>query len=369
MIKSLAKGIYKRGNVYWIRYAGLDGKTVYESSGNDKFREAEALLIQRRQTVKEGKQPEIKKISNHTFKELSEKYLAWINGRQKSAKIKGYLTGQLVATFGGLPLRKFNTVLVEQLQTDSMVRGLKSSSCNKILNVLKHMFTKAVEWDMVESETLKRIRKVKLLRDEGKRLRYLSVEECQHLVNACDFHLKPIVITALNSGMRKGEILSLKWENVDTRHGFILLDRTKNGERREIPISETLKTILLNITRRLDIPYVFYDHKTGNRYQDVKRSFSTAIRRARIHDFHFHDLRHTFASHLVMAGIDLTTVSRLLGHKTLTMTLRYAHLAPAHMVKAIDVLDTTLNGKPDIQSKSTIQKLYNPIKKELAVNA
>jgi len=363
VIRSMAKGIYKRGNVHWIRYAGLDGRTVYESSGSDKFRVAETLLIQRRQTIKEGKQPEIKKIANHTFKELAEKYLSWITGRQLSAKVKGYIIGQLLTTFGSLPLRRFSTVIVEQLQTDLMNRGLKNSSCNKVLTILKHMFTKAVEWDMVESETLKRVRKVKLLRDDSKRLRYLSIEECQTLINSCDPHLKPVVITALNTGMRKGEILNLKWDNIDLRHGFILLDITKNGERREIPINDTLRQSLQAITRRLDIPHTFYDHVTGNRYQDVKRSFKTALRKAGIRDFHFHDLRHTFASHLIMAGIDITTVKELLGHKTLTMTLRYSHLAPAHKVKAVDILDNALNGKP------TIQKLYSPAKKELTVNA
>lgn len=359
----MAKGIYKRGNVHWIRYAGLEGRTVYESSGSDKFRVAETLLIQRRQSIKEGKQPEIKKIANHTFRELAEKYLSWINGRQKSAKVKGYIIGQLLTTFGSLPLRRFSTVIVEQLQTDLMNRGLKNSSCNKVLTILKHMFTKAVEWDMVESETLKRVRKVKLLSDDSKRLRFLSKEECQALINACDTYLKLVVVTALNTGMRKSEVLSLKWDNVDLRHGFILLDVTKNGERREIPINETLRQSLQAITRRLDIPYVFYDHVTGNRYMDIKRSFKTALRKAGIRDFHFHDLRHTFASHLVMAGIDITTVKELLGHKTLTMTLRYSHLAPAHKVKAVDILDNAMNGKP------TIQKLYNPMKKELVINA
>ncbi|MDA8169509.1 MAG: site-specific integrase [Nitrospiraceae bacterium] len=358
----MAKGIYKRGNVFWIRYAGLDGKVVYESSGSSKFREAESLLISRKEAVKQGKQPEIKKITNHSFKELAEKYQAWIEGRQRSAKVKGYIIGQLTGKFGNLPLRRFSTGLVEQLQTDMINRGLKPASNNKVLNVLKHMFSKAVDWEMVESETLKRIRKVKLLRDEGKRLRYLSKEESRELVNHCDNHLKPIVITALNTGMRRGEILSLTWDRVDLKHGFILLDRTKNGERREIPVNETLRAALQGLARRLDIPHVFYDPQTGKAYQEVKRSFHTALRRAKIHDFHFHDLRHTFASHLVMAGVDLTTVKELLGHKTLTMTLRYAHLAPAHKVKAVDILDKTLNETP------SIQKVYNPNEKGLTVN-
>ncbi len=349
----MAKGIYKRGNVYWIRYAGLDGRIIRESSGNTRFKDAETLLIQRKQAIKEGKQPEIKRIANYTFNELAEKYLSWINGRQKSAKIKGYIIGQLLNTFGSLPLRRFNTLTVEQLQTDLINRGLKNSSCNKVLNILKHMFTKAVDWEMVESDVLKRIRKVKLLQDDSKRLRFLSKEECQTLINTCQGNTKPIVITALNTGMRKGEILDLKWDNLDLKHGFILLDITKNGERREIPINDTLRGVLQGITRRLDIPYVFYDSITGKPFQDVKRSFNTALRKTGIRDFHFHDLRHTFASHLVMAGIDITTVKELLGHKTLTMTLRYSHLAPSHKVKAVDILDAAINGK------STAQKLHN----------
>ena len=346
----MARGIYKRKDScnYWIRYAGPDGRIIKESSGSEKYTDAQTLYFERKRTVKNGQLLEIKKIANYTFSELAEKYLSWVNGRQNSAKIKGYIIGRLIKDFGNLPLRRFNTAIVAQLQTDEMNRGLKNSSCNKVLSILKHMFTKATEFDMVESETLKRVRKVKLLRDDGKRLRYLSIEECQALINNCDPHLKPIVITALNTGMRRGEILGLKWdEHIDLKHGFILLNNTKNGERREIPINNTLRSVLQGLTRRLDIPYVFYAPVTGKQYLEVKRSYKTALRRSGIRNFRFHDLRHCFASHLVMAGVDITTVSRLLGHKRLNMTLRYAHLAPSHMTKAVDILDRALNQKSD----------------------
>jgi integrase len=371
------KGIYRRGSVYWICYVGLDGKTVRESSGSTKYDDAVKKLDERRAAIRDGNEPEIKKIKNHAFSGLAGEYRAWISGRQSSARVKGYIIGQLIQAFGNLPLRRFNTVLIEQLQTDMINKGMKAASNNKVLNVLKHMFSKAVEWEMVETDVLKKIRKVRMLQ-ESRRLRYLSQDECRALLSACDPHLKPIIATALNTGMRKGEILSLKWDNVDLKHGFILLDKTKNGERREIPINSTLRSALQGLRKRIDIPYVFCDPVTGKPYRDVKRSFGTALKKVEIQkcldcdyqkprvktkedaetcpkccvrmavlkgiqDFHFHDLRHTFASHLVMAGVDLTTVSRLLGHKDIKMTLRYSHLAPAHMVNAVNILDKKFN--------------------------
>ena len=216
------------------------------------------------------------------------------------------MIGQLVTRFGTLPLRRFNMMLVEQLPTELIAKEHKNAYTNRALSILKTMCTKAVEWEMVEEDVLRRVRKAKMLR-EDKRLRYLTAKECQTLFSACDSHLKPIVITALNTGMR----------------------------------------------RRLDSPYVFFNPKTGLRYADIKHSFDTALKNAKREDFHFHDLRHTFSSHLIMAGVDLTTVKKLLGHKDIKMTLRYAHLAPSHKVKAVDILNATF------ASSSTSQKLHN----------
>jgi len=143
--------------------------------------------------------------------------------------------------------------------------------------------------------------------------------------------------------MRKGEILNLRRENLDLTNGFILLDRTKNGERREIPIDDNVMDALKAMPRRLDTPYIFAHPKTGKPYGDIKHSFATACRDVGLTNLHFHDLRHTFASHLVMAGQDLTTVKELLGHKDIKMTLRYAHLAPAHKRKAVNILNDLFN--------------------------
>jgi integrase len=323
----------------------------------------------------------MKILKSYTFAELSEKYKAWVKGRQASAEYKGYTIDRLIERYGFLPLRQFNTALMEQLQTDlmskglrsektkgvkpEMIKGLKPASINRIISTVKHMFTKAVDWELVEADTLKKVRKVKQLR-EDRRLRFLSIEEAQGLISVCDEHLKPIVMTALNTGMRKGEILGLRWSQVDLQHGFILLDKTKNGERREIPVNDTLRTVFRSLCRRIDVPHVFYDEKQLRNYQNVKRSFATALDRAKITDFHFHDLRHTFASQLVMAGVDLVAVKELLGHKDIKMTLRYAHLAPAHKRKAVNVLDTLLNAPTTAHLQSTSQLLHNQIEKELA---
>lgn len=178
-------------------------------------------------------------------------------------------------------------------------------------------------------------------------------------------HLKPVVLFALNTGCRRGEILGLKWTQVDMTHGFINLQKTKNGESRQLPINDTLRNVLDNLPKKQDMPYVFFDENSGEKIGSVKRSFKTAVTRAGFSDFVFHSLRHTFASHLVMGGVDLTTVSRLLGHKSLSMTLRYAHLAPNHLDSAVKVLNSIMptsikaltETKPSVDGLKLVTKL------------
>ncbi len=333
------KGLYKRGQIYWMAYKA-NGRVCRESTGVRSQEEAQFILACRRKQVRDGEIIEARKRKNTKFVYLAKDYLKWAE-RQKTYKDKRLLVNQLLKRFGNLNVKDLNTKIIEQWQSEQLKRN-KPGTVNRKLTVLKHMINKGTDWGMATEETLKRVRKVKQLTEENTRLRFLNIEECQTLIDCCAPHLKPIVTVALHTGMRLAEILGLRYEQVDLKHGFILLEITKNGERREIPIDNTLNEMFNSMPRGLESVYVFTDLKTGEPYKSIKRSFATALKKAGISDFRFHDLRHTFASHLVMAGVDLISVKELLGHKSLSMTMRYAHLAPGHKRKAVNVLDNVL---------------------------
>lgn len=353
------KGLYRRGNIYWIAYRA-GGKLCRESTGTTLQREAEYILSCRKKEIKEGKIPEVKKIKNYKFAELAQNYLVWVE-HQRAYKSKKCFIRQIMEVYGNFNINELNTRIIEQWQSENLKKS-KPSTVNRLTACLRHMINKGAEWGMVPEEITNCMKKVKMQKENNKRLRFLTSEETQILIESCASHLKPIVITALHTGMRRGEILKLKWEHVDLKHRFILLDKTKTGERREIPINRTLDQLFNSMPRSIESEYVFVDN-SGKPYCEVKRSFKTALNKAGIRDFHFHDMRHTFASHLVMQGVDLVSVKELLGHKSLTMTLRYAHLAPGHKKRAVQILDGVFgNGK----SENNVHNLFTISTPELA---
>jgi integrase len=229
---------------------------------------------------------------------------------------------------------------------------VRPATLNRELSLLKHMYTKAIEWGKCKENPAK---KVKKLKGEFKRVRFLLPDEVQRLLSNCADYLRPIVTVAVHTGMRKGEIFGLRWEQVNFEQGIITLQETKNGERRDIPMDETVKATLKGIERKGN--YLFCNEE-GDTFVRLQRSFEGALRKSGIQDFRFHDLRHTFASNMVMAGEDLNTVRELLGHKDLTMTLRYAHLSPSHKTRAINVLDQVLSQNlPQTEKASKVVSL------------
>ena len=154
------------------------------------------------------------------------------------------------------------------------------------------------------------------------------------------------------------KLLNLKWKDLDFHNRLIYLSDTKGANKREIPMNEVVYKMFLRVRKNPNSPYVFC-HKNGKPYKDLRASLDKAAKEAEIERFRFHDLRHTFASHLVMAGVDLKTVQELLGHKTIEMTLRYSHLSPDHKKAAVEVLgrrmDTIWTPKEKIREEEKIE--------------
>ena len=349
-------GLYKRGNIWWGSISHNGKQYRFSLKTTDK-REALKIFALVYSKLK-GEEPQgIKYQSRIPFMTQPSKsdltfevfykdyYLPWCYKRQVYYEtLKKYLLNKLPEWFKKLKLNEIGVRELELIQTYLLNEGKSIATCNRYVSVIKASFTKAYEWGFIDEERLKIVRRVKKLKGEVSRLRFLSKEEIEALLANCEPHLYPIVFMALNTGMRKSEILNLKWSNIDLKHDLILLEKTKNGERREIPINQALKRVLLDLftKRRLDTDYVFINPETGKRYTNIKRSFRTACKKAGIRDFRFHDLRHTFASQLVMSGVDLKTVQELLGHKDISMTLRYSHLSQAHKKEAVKTLERVL---------------------------
>jgi integrase len=211
------------------------------------------------------------------------------------------------------------------------------ATINKEIQTLKNVVKKAVEWGKIQTNL---ISEFKPLKTPPGRVRYLELEQVPKLMKACPDWLKPIVMISMNTGLRRGEVVSLQRKNIDKTNRLITLENTKNNERKTIPMNDTVFQVVRTLPTRLDTPYLFVE-KNGKLINAAKVStaFSRARKKAGIEDFRLHDLRHHFASYLTMAGQNQRTVQELLGHKTPAMTARYSHLSPEHLRAAVDTLD------------------------------
>lgn len=332
--------VYKRGKNFYVDFT-FHGQRIREMIGPSR-KDAEKVIAKRKTEVVENKYLDIRKESDPVkFYDFAKEYLQWAKANKKQSTYNRDLSlmRQLNKEFETKAIQEITTWQIEKYKTRRK-EEVQPASVNREIALLKHMYTKAIEWGKCKDSPAK---KVKLLKGEIKRVRFLMPEEIQKLLSNCADHLKPIVTVAVHTGMRKGELLGLKWDQVNFDQGIISLLDTKNHERRDIPMNETVKNILMGIEKKN--AYVFCNGD-GETFGDVRRSFETALRRSSIEDFRFHDLRHTFASILVMEGVDIMTVKELMGHKDLTMTLRYSHLAPSHKTRAINILDRAMSLNP-----------------------
>ncbi len=261
---------------------------------------------------------------------------------------------------------------LEQIRTGWMQAGNKPSTVNRKMGSISGVFSRAVEWDCISEHPMAKLKQLKV--DSKGVIRYLSTEETLRLREALDArqaearaeretankwradrgkkelaslqnvpftdHLKPMVLVSLNTGMRRGELFDLKWPavNFDTRTVTVAGDTAKTSDTRHIPMNKEVFGVLDGWKKQgADSQYVF-PGQGGGRLEDVKSAWLNLLSRAQIEAFRWHDMRHDFASRLVMAGVPLNTVRDLLGHADIKMTLRYAHLAPGTKAAAVELI-------------------------------
>jgi integrase len=320
-----------------MTYRDAIGIQRFESCKTSNKKEAEQRLIDRRKESMEGTLP-APRIKPFPLDELKQRYLAFVD-HQRAVNSKKIHFAHFARVWGNPLIHTLTVEVLDHYRTLRLSENMAPATINREMSTLKHALSKAVEWKLLRKTAREELVAIRRYQEPDGRLRYLAREaEAERLLQACEEWLRPIVQTALHTGMRKGELLGLTWDCVDMTHGFIRLKQTKNGKARALPLNETLWSLFSGLRTRLDVPWVFHDD-AGHRWNNVRHGFERACEAAGLTDFHFHDLRHTFASWLIMGGIPLATVSNLLGHTTPTMTLRYAHLSPKHLTSAVRVLD------------------------------
>lgn len=295
------------------------------------------------------------------FRDLGVEYLEqWSRVRKKEST---YLRDmkrveKLNLIFGEKYLTEITQRDVERYLATRKADGMSSATMNRELCCIKNMLRKSVDWGYLESNPAWG---VKQQQENPPEFDFLREEEIDSLIEQAAPHLKTLFTLAIYTGMRRGELFKLEWRDVDFskgEKGMITVRDTKNRDTRYIPMNnmsrEALqrhpKRILVEtdekgkVTRR-ECPLVF-SSQDGGPFKWLDTGFKGALERAGITRYiRFHDLRHTFASHLTMKGVDLRTVAKLMGHRDIKMTMRYAHLGPDHLQAAIDVLDNKEGAK------------------------
>jgi integrase len=290
------------------------------------------------------------KPATYLLSDVIADYLASVQGQKRSYKDDKRYGDAWSARFKGRTLdeitpSELEKIRVERLKTppppaDETAKAKKAVSpatVNREFAFLKHVYNIAIRDEKTLSNP---VAKLKMLRESSGRVRYLSDEEETRLMNALPGAKDRDRVTVLiQTGFRRGEFLGLRWRDVDFKAGVLTIPKSKNGETRHVPMTTTVRGILNRLPRSLDTSALVFPNTERNRdLRWAKRNLPAALRAAKIADFRFHDLRHTFASRLAMEGVDLLTIKELGGWKSLTMVQRYAHLSPSHRRTAIERL-------------------------------
>jgi integrase len=313
-------GYYLDFTVHGRRIRAWGGKTLTEAK----------LELGRLRAEKTAERPRSKDstLTLATFgREFMEDYS---KPNKRSWKRDALSLKSLVSFFGEKEIGKIWPQEIERFKARRSSE-VSPGTVNRELACLKTMFNKAVEWGWLEKSPAAHVHKLK---EPPPRDRILTAEETARLLDAAGPRLRPLIVLLLGTGMRRGEALALRWGDVRFEDRLIHIADSKSGKSRNIPLSSPVREVLADLPQTS--LFVF------NGVKDVKTAWKTARREAGLDNVRLHDLRHTAASRMIAAGVDIVTVSKILGHSTITMTLRYCHSTPENLQRAVNTLGEAL---------------------------
>ena len=299
---------------------------------------------------------------------IEERYSPWIKANRKTgAELVARIAACFKANFWETPLDQITAWNIEKWRRGRLQEGKAVATVNRDIGSLKAALARAIDWELIDKHPLAKVKPGKvdaagvvrfLSPDEEKRLRKALADRDAELRASRERgnvwreqrhvealpprgeyadHLTPMVLISMNTGLRQGELFNLRWCDLDMDRAMLTVrgGGAKSGQTRYVPLNDEALSAFKTWRKQTDGDALVFIGRSGARFDNVKKGWASVLKAAVIPAFRWHDLRHHFASRLVMEGVDLNTVRELLGHADLTMTLRYAHLAPEHKAAAV----------------------------------
>lgn len=344
-----ARGIFqrpKKSGIWWIRYADANGRDRREKAGTKTM--AAALYRKRKTEILQGRKlPETLRHKVMSFRELCEDAVVYAREHHQTNRERDYRADRLISIFGNRPADSITPQdLDRELTRVGRDRRWSPASYNRYKAFVSLAYRLGVMNGKVQANPA---RSVPRRRENNGRIRWLSKQEESKLRSIIeeDYPAElPAFEIALHTGMRRSEQYRLSWDCVDFERRQVTIPRTKNGGIRYVPLNDTALKAFRVLRGRIEgqgsvmvAGVGGHGVARGEALKSPRMWFDAACRKAGVYDFTWHCLRHTYASRLVMAGVGLRDVQELMGHKTIAMTCRYAHLAPSHQLAAVCRLD------------------------------